>query len=55
MTTPAEQQQRHQATMDLLSSMAAFVDEMMEEREERRELEADYQGRMLKQVVNDDE
>ena len=55
MTTHDEQQQRHAASMDLLESMAAFVDELLEEREEQRRLEADYQSRCVKQRPVDEE
>ena len=50
-----EQQQRHAASMELLKKMGAFVDEMTEERDERRELEKDYQARCVKAEANDGE
>ena len=54
MTTPAEQQQRNRASAAMLEKMAAFVDELLQEREERRDLEKSYQARMVKPEVTDE-
>ena len=50
-----EQHARNQASTAMLEKMAAFVDELLQEREERRDLEKSYQARMVKQKVNEDE
>ena len=48
-------EQRHAATMTMLEKMGQLADELMQEREERRELEESYRARMMKPEVKDDE
>ena len=50
-----EQQARHQASMALLKKMGQLADDLLQEREQRRDLEKSYRARMMKPEVDDDE